>query len=83
MADRFDEAIDALQDATETFRITGDRNLEGDALCKLGTTFWLAQRSDEAIAAFQAAITIFGELGDQHSERMTLKTLKKLLEGHG
>jgi hypothetical protein len=65
---RFDEAIDAHQQALDIHRETGDRHGEGQAWNNLGNALQEVRRFDEAIAAHKQALDIHRESGDRHDE---------------
>jgi Tetratricopeptide repeat len=71
---RFDEAVDACQDAAAIFRETGDRHGEGTALSNLGRVLVEVWRFKEAVTVSQDAAAIFRETGDRHGEGIALKT---------
>ncbi|MFG2357731.1 tetratricopeptide repeat protein, partial [Streptomyces sp. NPDC048521] len=78
---RFDEAIDAHQQAAARFTELGDNEGEGRALNNLGMALQQVRRFDEAIDAHQQAAARFTELGD--NEGRVLNNLGTALQSRG
>jgi tetratricopeptide (TPR) repeat protein len=74
-ASRFDEAINAHQQAAKIYRETNDRHLEGEALNNLGGALVRVRRFDQAIDTLRQAVEIYRETNDRHREGMALNNL--------
>ncbi|MGW7099622.1 tetratricopeptide repeat protein, partial [Streptomyces sp. NPDC054883] len=78
---RFEEAIDAHQQAAARFTELGDHEGEGRALNNLGMALQQVRRFDEAIDAHQQAAARFTEMGDNESR--VLNNLGTALQSRG
>ncbi|GAB2823765.1 hypothetical protein GCM10022221_22320 [Actinocorallia aurea] len=76
---RFEEAIDAHQQAGTICREIGDRRGEGSALNNLGLALADVWRFEEAIDAHQQVAIIFREIGDRRGEGVALGNLGSAL----
>lgn len=56
--DRYDQAIEALQQALECYRELGDSRREGDVLRSLADRLWCPGRVEEAMQAGRDAVTL-------------------------
>ena len=64
LVDRWDESCRLCEEALELARATGDRQVEGHALCTLGLDYASLGRAAEGIAALEEAHRIALEVGD-------------------
>jgi tetratricopeptide (TPR) repeat protein/transcriptional regulator with XRE-family HTH domain len=76
---RFDEALDELNEALQTFRGIADKHGEGYTLVKLGDTYAHMHRPEEALANFEQALETRREIGDRWGEAETLHSRGRVL----
>lgn len=74
-AQRFEDAMNALQGAAAIFRETGNRYGEAAALTNLGLVLRELRKLEEAIKVHQVAISIFQEIGKKREAGMALNSL--------
>jgi tetratricopeptide (TPR) repeat protein len=73
--DRYQQAIDHLQQALTLARTTGDRNSEARALTNLGLTFELLGDYEQAGDQHRQALALVREISDRAAEARTLSNL--------
>jgi DNA-binding CsgD family transcriptional regulator/tetratricopeptide (TPR) repeat protein len=64
LVDRWDESRQVCEEALSLARATGDRQVEGHALCTLGLDYSALGRSEEGVAALEEAHRIAVEVGN-------------------
>ena len=81
--ERFEEAIEAYQDAAEGYRKIGDQRGLGIALTNLGLARARLDQPGPAVAAHREAVAIFQTIGDRHEQGAALTNLGHVLRDQG
>lgn len=70
--DRYDDALDCLQQAHAAFRRCGDRHGEADVGCSFGVLYRVLGRPAEALECYRRALPTYREAGDRAGEAFAL-----------
>lgn len=70
--DRYDDALDCLQQAHTAFRRSGDRHGEADVRCGFGVLYRVLGRQAEALECYQRALPTYRDVGDRGGESFAL-----------